>query len=422
MHSIKKLKNNLRLVTVPVQGTKTATVLVLVGTGARHETRENNGISHFLEHMVFKGTEKRPTTLAISSVLDSIGGEFNAFTTKESTGYYAKVNALKIETAIDVISDMVMNSKFDPEEIEKEKGTIIEEINMYEDMPMSHVEDLFEQCLYGDQPMGWEVLGPKDNIQKIKRDDFLAYLSSQYGSQNTVICVAGKIDKKTIKLIEKYFSPFKKTKLKDKLPVVEKQEKQKSLVEYKKTDQAHISLGVRAYKMCHKNEYALKVMAILLGGSLSSRITINLRERRGLAYYVRTGSEFYTDTGYMTTQAGVPVDVDKVKESIGIILEEYKKLKTELVGKEELQRIKDLINGRVAIQLESSDSNANWFAKQLLLQNKIVTPDEYLKKINKVSPKDLMRVANDIFVNNKLNFAVIGPYEDKKEFDGLLKI
>lgn len=420
MHSIKKLKNNLRLVTVPVQGTKTATVLVLVGTGARHETRENNGISHFLEHMAFKGTEKRPTTLAISSVLDSIGGEFNAFTSKESTGYYAKVNALKTETAIDVVSDMVLNSKFESEEIEREKGTIIEEINMYQDTPMYHIEDLFEGCLYGDQPMGWETAGSKENIKKFQRENFIDYLNTQYGSQNIVVCVAGKIDKKTVRLIEKYFSPFKKTKLKDKLPVVEKQEKQKSLVEYKKTDQAHISLGVRAYKMCHKNEYALKVMAILLGGSLSSRITINLRERRGLAYYVRTGSEFYTDTGYMTTQAGVPVD--KVKESIAIILEEYKKMKTELVGKEELQRIKDLINGRVAIQLESSDSNANWFAKQLLLQNKIVTPDEYLKKINKVSSKDLMRVANDIFVNNKLNFAVIGPYDDKKEFDGLLKI
>lgn len=419
MHNISKLKNNLRVVTVPVSGTKTATVLVLVGTGARYETRENNGISHFLEHMAFKGTEKRPTTLAITSVLDSIGGEFNAFTSKECTGYYAKVNAAKIETAIDVVSDMVLNSKFEQEEIDREKGTIVEEINMYQDTPMYRVEDLFETCLYGDQPLGWETAGSKENVKKFKREDFLDYLNSQYGSQNIVVCIAGKIDKKTVKLVEKYFSPSKKTKLQNKLAVVEKQEKQKSLVEHKKTDQAHISLGVRAYAMCHKNEYALKVMSVLLGGSLSSRITISLRERRGLAYYVRTGNEFYTDTGYMTTQAGVPVD--KVGESIEIIIEEYKKLKTELVGKEELQRVKDLINGRVAIQLESSDSNANWYAKQLLLQNKIVTPDEYLKRINKVTAKDLMRVANDIFVNNKLNFAVIGPYENKKEFDGLLK-
>lgn len=420
MHKVKTLNNKLRLITVPVQGTKTATILVLVGTGARFETKENNGISHFLEHMVFKGTEKRPNTLAISSVLDGIGGEFNAFTTKENTGFYAKVDAAKIEVAIDVISDMLLNSKFEPEEIEREKGTIIEEINMYEDTPMYHVEDLLEQCLYGDQPMGWEVLGPKDVIRKITRDDFINYLHSQYGTQNMVVCVAGKIDKKIEKLIEKYFSAFKRSKFKNRLPVVEKQNKPSSVIGYKKTDQTHISLGVRGYKMCHKNEYAVKVMSILLGGSLSSRITINLRERRGLAYYVRTGNEFYTDTGYLTTQAGVPVD--KIEEAIKIILEEYGRLKNELVGEEELQRVKDLINGRVAIQLESSDANANWYAKQLLLQKKIVTPDEYLGRINKVSAKDLMRVAKDIFTNERLNFAAIGPYEDKGRFDKLLLV
>ncbi|MEK7097740.1 MAG: pitrilysin family protein, partial [Patescibacteria group bacterium] len=273
---------------------------------------------------------------------------------------------------------------------------------------------------YGDQPSGWEVLGPKENIRKFSLEDFTSYLDSQYGSQNMVVCVAGKIDKKINALVEKYFGNFKKTKIRNKLPIIDKQSRANHLIKTKKTDQAHISLGVRSYGMCHKNEYALKVMTVLLGGSLSSRMFMSLREQRGLAYYVRTGSEFYTDAGYMTTQAGVPVD--KVKESMDVILKEYKKLKTELVGKEELQRVKDLINGRVAIQLESSDSNANWYAKQLLLQNKVVTPDEYLKKINKVSPKDLMRVANEIFVNNRLNFAVIGPYADKKEFDGLLVV
>lgn len=409
MPKIQHLKNNLRYITIPVKGTKTATILVIVGTGSKYENRENNGVSHFLEHMFFKGTIKRPNTLALTSELDSMGAEFNAFTSKEYTGYWIKADAEKLERATEIVSDMFLNSKLDAEEIEREKGVIIEEMNMYRDNPMYYIEDLFEELLYGDTPAGWDTIGTKENIQRFKRDDFVNYLKSQYCSTTSIICVAGKIDKGTERVLNKFFSKIKKADFKDKEKVIEAQKAPAKKVFYKKTDQAHLSLGVRAYPVGHKDEHILKFISIILGGSMSSRLFIELRERKGLAYYIKTGAEMYTDSGYLTTQAGVPVD--KVKESVEIILNEYKKLKTELVPAKELKKIKDLFKGRIALQLEASDDVATWYARHIVLRNKILTPEESIKKMQSVTAAQIKRVAEDIFVNEKLNFAVIGPYE-----------
>lgn len=417
MIKIEKLKNDLRFIIAPMEGTKTATILVLFGTGSKYETRKNNGISHFLEHMFFKGTTKRPTAMDISSVLDSVGAEFNAFTSKEYTGYWVKVDASKIEIAMDVVSDMLLNPKFDEEEIEREKGVIIEEINMYEDNPIMHIEDVFERCLYGDTPAGWDTIGTKENILSFKRSDFINYLSSQYGTDRAVVCLAGNIDKKAP--LDKYFSSFEKSGFQDKEPVIENQQEPASLVSFKKTDQAHISLGVRTFPMGHKDEFILKVLPVILGGSMSSRLFHELRERRGLAYYVRTGSEFFSDSGHLTTQAGVPVD--KVEEAIEVILSEYRKTKEELVGEEELKKVKDLIRGKSYIGLESSDNIASWYARHTLMRGKVISPEEYLAKIDEVTAEDIKRVANDIFQNKGLNLAVIGPYEDKNKFNKILK-
>lgn len=410
MPKIQHLKNNLRYIFIPVKGTKTATILVIIGTGSKYETKENNGISHFLEHMFFKGTKKRPNTLALSSELDSMGAEFNAFTSKEYTGYWIKADAEKISKAAEIVSDMFLHSKLDSEEIEREKGVIIEEMNMYRDNPMYYVEELFEELLYGDTPAGWDTIGTKENILRFKRDDFANYLKSQYCSTNSIICVAGKIGKDMEKVLNKHFSAIKKADFKDKEKAVEKQNAPAKKVFYKKTDQAHLSLGVRAYPVGHKDEYILKFISIILGGSMSSRLFIELRERKGLAYYVKTGAEMYTDSGYLTTQAGVPVD--KVKESVEIILKEYKKLKTDLVPAKELKKIKDLFKGRIALQLEASDDVATWYARQVVLRNKILTPEEVVKKMQSVTSAQIKRVAEEIFVNEKLNFAVIGPYHD----------
>lgn len=415
----KKLKNGLKLLVAPVEGTKTITILVMVGTGSKYENKNNNGISHFLEHMFFKGTKKRANTQIISGELDSVGAVFNAFTAKEMTGYWVKVDSSKLDIVADVISDMLFNSKFDSKEIEREKGTIIEEVNMYHDNPMMYIEDVFEQCLYGDSPAGWDVIGPKENILKFQRKDFIDYFNSQYCAKNIIVCLAGDIKYNFEKKIFKYFGDFKNNVSLCKEKVIEKQNSPKVKIHFKNSKQANISVGVRAYPFGHKDEFILRLISVILGGSMSSRLFIEVRERRGLAYYIHTQIEHYSDTGYLATQAGVPVE--KIKDSIKIILREYKKITKILVDKKELKRNIDLIKGRLIIQLEASDDVANWYAKQAVLRDKIFSPNQMLKKIKDVSASDIRRVAKKIFVNEGLNLAVIGPFKDKKKFEQILK-
>ena len=302
MYKVTKLKNGLRLITAPMKGTKTATVLVMVGTGSKYENKNISGVSHFLEHLFFKGTKKRPNTLAISMELDAIGAEFNAFTGKEYTGYYVKSDTTKIEIALDVVSDMLLNSKFDAREMEREKGVIIEELNMYLDNPLMYIEDVFERCLYGNTPAGRDTIGTKETISSFKRQDLVNYLNSQYSTNNTTVLLTGNFGSqvKMTKLVEKYFAnpKFNKRgqKFKEKQAVKENQNKPQALTHYKKTDQAHISLGVRTNRYGSKDSHIIRLLSVILGGSMSSRLFINLRERQGLAYYVRTSTESYSET------------------------------------------------------------------------------------------------------------------------------
>lgn len=418
-YKITKLSNKIPLVIVPIKGAQTITALVIVKTGSKYETRKNNGISHFLEHMFFKGTKKRPSTLALSSELDSLGGEYNAFTGKEFTGYWVKVASAKIKYALDIVSDMLLNSRFLEEEIERERGVIIEELNMYEDNPLMHIEDVFESCLYGDTPAGWETIGTKENIQNLKRQDFIDYLKSQYGSSNTYIVLAGGVKENDKKIAMKMFSSFQKNIYQDKLPVSENQKKPEIKIVYKKNDQLNLSLGVRSYPVDHLEEYKVKLLSIILGGSMSSRLFISLRERNGLAYYVRTLAETYSDSGYLTTQAGVPAN--KAEAAIKIILEEYRKICDELVSPKELKRAKDLIQGKMLLQMESSDNLANWYARQVILRRKILTPGELIKKIKKITALDLQKTAKKIFISSQLNLAIIGPIKENNNLSRMLK-
>ena len=272
------LKNGLRVLAIPMPNTKTVTVLILVGTGSKYETKEINGISHFLEHMFFKGTEKRPTSEEIVKDMDRIGGEYNAFTSKETTGYFAKVDAKHLDLALNWISDIFLNSKFDEAEIEKEKNVILEEINMYYDLPMNYIGILWEQLLYGDQPAGWPVWGNKEVISNLKRDNFLQYLKFHYSANNSLVCVAGNFNEANIvQEIEKYFSRLNGRDFKNKEKVKEKQDKAKLLVYVKKTDQTHLCLGVRGYNLFHPDRYVLSVLGVILGGFMSSRLFQEVR-------------------------------------------------------------------------------------------------------------------------------------------------
>ncbi len=416
------LKNGLRIITAPMKGTKTVTVLVIVGAGSKYETRNINGVSHFLEHMFFKGTKKRPNTLALTEPLDSVGGEFNAFTSKEYTGYWAKAGAKHRKLILDIISDILLNSKFDPKEIGKERGVIIEEINMYQDTPMKYIADLFELLLYGDQPAGWLTIGTKEIVSSMKRKNFIDYLHDLYVAKNTLVVVAGNIEKEArlVKEIKDYFDRIQKNKPKTKKKVIEKQEKPRSLVHYKKTDQTHLCLGIRTYNVFHPDRYVLEVMNAILGAFFSSRLFIQVRERRGLAYYIRSSSENYTDTGYLVAQAGV--DNNKVDEAIKVILAEFNKLKDKQVSKKELKKGKEYLKGKMLLNLESSDEVAFWLGSQEILKKEILTIKQVFEKVDAVTSEDIKRVALDIFQNEKLNLAIIGPFKEKSRFEKMLRL
>ncbi|MFZ4631956.1 MAG: M16 family metallopeptidase [Patescibacteria group bacterium] len=414
MNNYKKsfLPNKVPLFTIPIKGAKVTTVLVMFKTGSKYETRENNGISHFLEHMFFKGTKNRLDTLALSSEIDSLGGEYNAFTSKEFTGYWFKVTSNKLPKVFNILSDMLFNSKFEADEIEREKGVIIEELNMYEDNPRMHIEDVFEQCLYGDAPAGWETIGTKENIRRFKREDFIKYFEAQYGAKSAHIIVAGAVKPSDKKMITKFFSGFGNHQYRIKPAVVEKQKTPEIKVFPKKTDQLFLSLGVRTVKIDHADEFKLKLLSIILGGSMSSRLFISLRERNSLAYFVMSTTEFYSDSGYLTTEAGVPIE--KINEAVKIILNEYKKISEELIPEKELKKAKDILQGKVALQMEASDNLANWYAQQAIYRKKPVTPGDLVKKIKKISSSELREIAKKYFVNKGLNLAIIGSVDEKK--------
>ena len=415
-------KNGLRLVTVPMKNTKAVTVLVLVGTGSKYETKEINGISHFLEHMFFKGTKKRSNTLAIAEALDGVGGEYNAFTDKEVTGYWAKVDSKHLDLALDWVSDIFLNSKLEEQEIERERGVIIEEINMYLDDPRRYIWDLWEKLLYGNQPAGWLISGEKKTIRKLKRQHFINYLKTHYSSRNTIIVIAGGINRiQNLKLkIQNSFQWINLVEPGSKKRVIEKQNEPGLLIHYKKTDQTHLRLGSRGYNIFNQDRYVLSILGVILGGSMSSRLWIEIRERHGLAYYVRTGIESHTDSGWLCSGAGV--NNDKVDKVIEIILRNYRLTKEQKIGKEELRKAKDFIKGRTILAMEESDEQAAFYASQELLENKILTLEEKFAKIEAVTANDIQRVARDIFKPEKLNLALIGPFKDKQKFQRLLKL
>lgn len=423
MHKKTILSNGLRIITIPMATSNSVTVLILVGTGSKYETKDINGISHFLEHMFFKGTKKRPNTLKISETLDSVGGEYNAFTSKEVTGFWAKVDKKHSDVAIDWICDIFLNSKFDEKEVAREKGVIIEEVNMYLDTPMAYVGELFEKLLYGDTPAGWRVIGEKENILSFNRKKVVDYYEFHYSPSNVIVCVAGAINEKEIEeKIKKDFEKIKKANTGQKLKVKEQQSEPQILVHNKKTDQTHFCLGTRAYDLFDKRRYALALLSVILGGNMSSRLFIKVRERNGLAYSIHTSADNATDTGYLVTQAGI--DHKNLEKAVKLILEEYKDLRDKKITAKELQKAKDYLKGVMSLSLDASDSQASFYGLQELLEKDILTPEEKFKKIDEVSVDDIKKIAEDIFLPEKLNLAIIGPFEetDSDRLKELLKL
>ena len=416
----KVLKNGLRVVAIPMKDNPTVTVLVLVEAGSKYETKKVSGVSHFLEHMCFKGTVKRPKAIDISKELDALGSQYNAFTAQEYTGYYAKSDAKHLVRIFDVLSDIYLNSTFPEIEMEREKGVIIEEINMYEDMPNRHVQDLMMKLLYGDQPAGWNIAGDKGSILNMKRDDFVKYKMEHYLPEATVIVVAGQIaEEEVFKEVKKIFGNVKRGKKVSKIKTKDKQSLPKALIKFKKTDQTHFVLAMRTYDLFSKENAALSALGGILGGGMSSRLFQKLREEMGVGYYVRAYNDSYTDHGFFQISAGV--DNKRIDEVLLAVLLECKRLKKESVLEEELNKVKEHLIGNMKLSLESSDDIASFYGSQELLKRELKSAEEKANEIRKVTASQIKNLAKKIFKNNKLNLALIGPFKDGAQFLKVLK-
>ena len=422
-HTRKVLKNGLRLITIPMPSFESATVMVMVGAGSRYETKNINGISHFLEHMAFKGTKKRPTAQDIASEIDSVGGEFNAFTEREFTGYHIKAPVAHLELMFDVLSDMLQNLKLDEHEIEKEKGVIIQELNLYEDTPMRNIADVYPALLYGDTPMGRDIGGKKEVIKALARKDFIDYMKSLYSADNITVVVAGGVEaKKTEELVEKYFGDMPTFDIVRYSKLVENQVKPALTIKKKDTEQVHIAVGFRTIPLKSKEKYAFEVLASILGGGMSSRLFSEVREKRGLAYYVRTNSDLYQDAGTFYSTSGL--DKNKVEEGIEVIIEEYSKFASGRANltEKELSKAKEFLKGHFILGLEDSHSVAWYYALGETLEKNLVDPKEVIAKIDKVTLEEVENLAKKYFKEETLNLAIIGNFSDRQKFEKLLKL
>lgn len=401
------LPNGVRLITIPMADNPSIAVLVMVEAGSKYEDKKNNGISHFLEHMVFKGTPKRPKMSDISKELDGIGAHYNAFTGQEVTGYWVKADARHLDTALDVVSDMYLNPLFDEKEIEKEKGVIIEEIRMYRDLPQRHVHDVLSGLMHGDQPAGWNIAGTEETVRSFSRDSFVSYRNDHYVSSATLVVVAGSIDEKAvIGKVERAFSKIS-TGLKKGKPAIRESQKAPAVkAENKETDQTHMVIAVRTFPVLDPRLPAMQVLSAILGGGMSSRLFTKMRDELGICYYVKTFHDMFTDHGNLTISAGV--DNSRVEVAVREILASCALLKTELVGAAELKKAKDYIAGTTLLELETSEERAEFAGGEEVLKGAIESPEEHIKKVNAVTAADIQKLAREVFIEKGLNLALVG--------------
>jgi predicted Zn-dependent peptidase len=417
----KVLKNGLRILVIPMKDAPSVTIMSLIEAGSEYETKEKNGISHFLEHMFFKGTIKRPSSLDIAKEFDGMGAENNAFTSNEYTGYYGKAHKKHFDKILDIVSDMYLNPQFPELEMQKEKGVIIEEINMYEDLPQRKVQEVFSELLYGDTSYGWSILGPKENIQNMNIEDFLNYRRTHYVAEKTAIVVAGDVNVNDVfKKIEKAFKDISIGKRIIKKKIAEKQLVPELKIKHKETDQIHLVIGFRTFRTGDKRMTALKVLSTILGNGMSSRLFQKMREELGICYYVRSNIDDLTDHGNMRVSAGV--DKTRLNQAVKGILEEIKKIRDEKVVEEELKKAKEYMIGNMYLGLESSDALVGFYGSQEIMREEIKNPKDIEKEIQKITALDIQKLAKQIFKNENLSMALVGNVDSESELKKFLKI
>ena len=431
MYKVKKLKNNLTLITIPVKGTEATTVMVMVPIGSRYETARLSGVSHFIEHMLFKGTKNRPNALSISEELEAEGADYNAFTGKDYTSFYVKIAAKEQGRAFDILSDMLFNSVFNPEDLNKERGVIAEELRMYEDNPTMAIDALFDRLIFGNHPLGWEIGGTVKSVKEMTREEILGYYTSAYRPENMVLVVAGKVEEAKLKKFLNYFTQVSREDNFKKILSVKKYSsfkwpkrlplwKDRVKVSTRKVDQSHLILGFPGLSNNHPDRYAQALMLRILGGGMSSRLFQEVRVKRGLAYMVGAGSSSFRETGTVQVQAGL--DSKRLAEALAVIKTELERLTTELVSVKELHDSKTNFTGRFSLAMEDSSSQADWFPRQFWFSPKVETYQDVLKKINKVSREDIRRLAKKLLVWKNLHIAMIGPMTKEEVIKALPKI
>jgi predicted Zn-dependent peptidase len=415
---LQRLDNGLRVLSADMPQVQSVTCMIMLAAGSRYETAETNGIAHFAEHMFFKGTERRPTAREIGMEVDGLGGEFNAFTSKEYTGYYVKCAADYRDRALDVLIDMIRNSKFDPDEIEREKGVIVEEMNMYYDTPRDFIGGVYERLLYGDQPLGWDIIGKKETVRAATRETFFDYMGRWYKPERMVVGVAGRLDADHLETIESLLGDLEAESTGAPPPTVENGNGNQVVIHHKDSDQAHLCLGVRSYPLDHPDRWALQLLATVLGTGMSSRLFTEVRERRGLAYYVYAHNQSYTDAGSLYSQAGV--DIARSEEAVETIVREFRRIAEEPVPSEELEKARALAKGRFVLRLENPQGMIVYGLSRQVLGDPVLEPQDVVAGLDAVTAEDVQRVAQDVIAGKGINLALIGPFEDAAPFEKLL--
>lgn len=410
----KVLKNKLTIIEVPSTDAESVVVDLFVKTGSRSETGKENGISHFLEHFLFKGTKKYPSAMAITELVDGIGGEMNANTGKEHTQYFIKAHHSRLEMIFEILTDMLQNPLLDKPELAREKGVIVEEINMYKDSPRSVVGNLLEETMWPKQPLGRDIAGSVDTVTKFTQAMFRSYLARHYQTGNMIIGISGKYDRKKLhQLVNKYWSkvPSKKFHKWDKAN--DHQTSARVAVQFKDTQQAHFDLGFKSFGYDDKRNKIATVLSSVLGGGMSSQLFTEIREKRGLAYYVRSGNNPYIDTGSFDISAGIRVS--HLEEAIQVTLEVLAKVAKDGVNPRELAKAKEFIKGKTTIYLEDNQARLDWYLEQAAFKKVIRTPVESFKEIDSVTSKQVQNLAKELFTKKKLTLAVVGPYKKPME-------
>jgi predicted Zn-dependent peptidase len=412
-----RLDNGLRVLTANIPTAQSVTCMVMLAAGSRYETPETNGIAHFAEHMFFKGTERRPTARLVAGEIDAIGGQLNAFTSKEYTGYFVRCAAESRDVALDVIVDMLRNSKFDPDEIEREKGVIVEEMNMYYDTPRDYIGNVYDQLLYGDQPLGWDIVGREETVRGATRDTFMSYLGTWYHPSRMVLGLGGRVGDDVLERANELFGdlPAHDT---GEPAAMEPHMNGRVKLFTKQSDQAHIVIGVPSRPLNHPDRYVLQLIGTILGGGMSSRLFTEVRERRGLAYYVGALNYSYTDAGSLYAQAGV--DIKRIDDAVTTILAELRKIADESVPAEELEKARSFTKGRFVLELESPQGLIMFGLRREVLEGRAPDLEEILRGVDAVTADDIQRVASDIVRDDALRLAVIGPFDDADRFEKLL--